>query len=173
MIPEVLRSMLQPARILLVGRTGGISDIIRRVTKSNFSHVALIAESAGVWVVIEATTDVKGVAARKFEVITDDPSVEHLALLDLNTEDGLAQYQRHLIVQAAWLQTGDAYSNLVNLDIFNHVPVDDAMPRQSVNCALMVARAWAAIGLSTIDVTRPTPQAFAESPLLREVWKRP
>lgn len=155
-----------------MGRRGGISDIIRSVTHSRYSHVALVAESAGIWVIIEATMDVKGVAARKIEIVSDDPTVEHLAVLDLNSDEGLEEYQRRLIVQAAWLQTGQAYSNVVNLDIFNHVPVDDAMTRQSVNCALMVARAWKAIGLTTIDVTRPTPQAFAETPLLRTVWSR-
>ena len=161
---------LVPARILLVRRTGGISSLIREVTTSKYSHVALVADSMDVAIVIEATMDVLGVAARRIQVITEDPAVEHLALLDLASEDGLEDYQRRLICQAAWLQTGEAYSNLVNLDIFNHIPVDHPFTRQSVNCALMVARAWKAIGLTTIDVSRPTPQAFAETPLLKTVW---
>ncbi len=167
MIAPDLAALLMPAQILLVGRRGGISDVIRVVTNSRFSHVALIASSSGAWIVVEATTDVKGVAARQLEVITDDPTVEHLALLEPRMS--LAGYQRELIVKAAWLQTNEAYSQRVNLDILLHVPAD---ARHGVNCALMAWRAYNAIGLDLIDAQRPTPQAWIDSPDVRVVWTR-
>jgi hypothetical protein len=168
-----LREVLRPADVLLVGRRGGISDVIRAVTHSQYSHVAMIDQTAGgIWIVLEATTDVRGVAGRRLEVITDDPTVEHLALLELNSEDGLTDHQRMLITDAAWLHTGEKYSNLVNLEILNHIAVDAHEGYKSgENCALMVAVSYLdTIALTPIDVARPTPEAWHLSPLMREKW---
>jgi hypothetical protein len=176
MIPADLAKILRPADVLLVGRRGGVSDLIRLVTASRFSHVALVTQSMGAWIVLEATTDVKGVAGRQLEVITDDPTVEHLSLRRLSAGfdykwDALGQD----ITQAFWLQTGEPYSNRVNFKLLLQRLgwVDPVLPTDGVNCAAATNEAyWKGMQLLLVDPAAPTPQAFAETGLLREIWSR-
>ena len=168
MIAPALATLLRPADVLLVGRTGGISDAIRRVTKSRFSHTALLAQSHGAWIVIEATTDVNGCAARKLEVITDDPTVETLVLRRIF--GGITMFQ-DAVVQAMWLQTGLPYSQRVNLEILLGLPVRHA---DGINCAAAINEAYFhGLGVYLTDPALPTPEAIAQSPRLVEVWARP
>jgi hypothetical protein len=172
MIDPALAHILRPADILLVGRVGGVSDVIRAVTHSQYSHVAMVAQSSEAWIVLEATTDVRGVAARKLEVITDDPTVEHLSLRRLMAgfDYKWAELGRD-IVKAFWLETGEPYSQKVNLEILLGIPVNAA---DGVNCAAAVNLAYMrGLKVALIDSAKPTPQAFAESRLLREIWTRP
>ena len=59
MIDPALATILKPADILLVGRSGFISRAIKEVTRSRWSHTLMIGLSHGAFVEIEATTDVR------------------------------------------------------------------------------------------------------------------
>jgi len=175
-LPADLAALLRPGDVLLVGRSGAVSDAIREVTTSLWSHVAMVDQSvSGAWVVLEATHDgiVDGVAARKLETITDDPTVEHLSVRRLVDVPGLKAraVPAHLsAVQAMWFETGEPYSNRVNVDILLHIPVTAA---DGVNCDAAVNDAYTAgAGVQLHDPRVPTPEAMSQSTLLQEIWRR-
>ena len=168
-----LEGHLRPGQVLLVQRHGVVSRAIRKVTKSEWSHVALLAESMDVWILIESTTRWNAVAAVKLETTLYDPSVTALLFRD---RSDLLEGERRRIVQAAWLQTGDAYDQGINADILwqRITGWQGILNRtRAKNCAEMVARAYL-LGWGGSIINRqapPTPESFAQTTKLTDVLR--
>ena len=168
-----LLPVVAPGQVLLVQRRGLISRLIRWVTSSPWSHVAMIAESAGAVILLESTAK-RGAAGVRIETTLEDKTVTGLLIrdrLDLATPD------RDAIVQSAWLETGQDYDQGVNVDIlWRRLTSLRGWLRRSraVNCAEMVANAWGrAWGPLLGPKEDPTPDAIASSAMLYDRWRWP
>lgn len=168
-----LLPVLAAGQVLLVQRRGLVSRLIRWVTSSAWSHVALIGESAGAVIVLESTVK-RGAAGVKIETILEDESVTALLIrdrLDLATPD------REAIVRSAWLETGQVYDQGVNVDIlWRRLTTMRGWLRRSraVNCAEMVSKAWAHAWGPLLEAdTDPTPEALAATAVLYDRWRWP
>lgn len=165
-------ALLRPAQVLLVSRRGFVSDAIRSVTASAWSHVALLGFSGPIIILLESTTRWRGVAAVKAETTFQDPTVQGLLIRDA---PGFSEELRHRVIAAAWLQTGDQYDQGVNVDILwkKATGWSGVLQKQHAkNCAEMVTRAFFLAGVPLLPrLADPTPQAFAETAALKDVWR--
>ena len=101
-----LLPILESGQVLLVARRGWFSWLIRRVTRSSFSHSGLIGKTEeGIIFTIEAA-DAEGVKALRFERYLEDPGVTGLLLRDSTV---LTPWERAGIMRAAWLRIGARY----------------------------------------------------------------
>lgn len=159
-----LLPVLRPAQVLLVRRTGWISTMIAKVTASEWSHVALVAFSGEVVILIESTTRWKGVAAVKIETTIHDPTVSAWLLRD---RTDLTEDDRRRIVNGAWLQSGDPYDHWVNLDVLwkKVTGLPGVLDRRHAkNCAELVRRSFKlGWGLVLDPDEEATPEALART----------
>jgi hypothetical protein len=106
---------IRPAQVLLVRREGLAGWLIRRVTRSEYSHVALLDRTAsGIVVTVEAA-DFDGVKALRLESYLEDERVTGLQIRDRAT---LTDDERSAIMRAAWLQVGSRYDALQLVGIY-------------------------------------------------------
>ena len=95
--------------MLLIARRGWLGWLIRRVTRSPYSHVALVDRTAaGIWLTVEAA-DLDGVGAKRLESYLEDASVTGLLLRDSSI---LSDQDRAEVMRAAWLRVGAGYDTL-------------------------------------------------------------
>lgn len=112
-IAELL-PIAQPGQVLLVRRRGFLGWLIRRVTRSEYSHSALIDRTeSGVVVTVEAA-DLAGVKALRLNAHLEDPGVTGLLLRDA----ALTPSERAAVMKAAWLRVGRGYDTLQLLSIY-------------------------------------------------------
>ena len=159
-IADLVTAGVQPGDILLVQHTSAISRLIRDVTHSLWSHATLIGQGyPDVWILLECVLD-RGTSAVKIEEVLSDDSYTGLLILRGPT---LGVADRETILRRAWLETAKRYDNAINLAILLGVPAE--VGDRHFNCCSYVNDAYAVVG-DVIDPTKPTPQAFAESPSL-------
>ena len=104
-VPDLL-PLLESGQVLLIARRGWLGWLIRRVTRSSFSHSALIGKTEeGIIFTVEAA-DAEGVKALRFERYLEDAGVTRLLLRDSTV---LTPWERGAIMRAAWLRVGARY----------------------------------------------------------------
>ena len=101
-----LLPILESAQVLLVARRGWLGSLIRRVTRSRYSHATLVDRTeSGILVTVEAA-DLHGVQALRLERFLEDPTVTALLLRD---STALTPWERQAVMRAAWLRVGAKY----------------------------------------------------------------
>ena len=177
---------LAPAQVLCIGRRGLFNWLVQRVTKSPFSHVVLVDQTAsGIAITMEAS-NLDGVRALRLERHLEDPRVSVLRLRDSSL---LTLALRRQIMTVAWLKEGAAYDvgQLVSLYLRRRLPWlfggrQRALRRNRLDqkgrliCSELVSLAYqdgAGIRLTPAGVAlgNVTPGDLAESLKLLTIWE--
>lgn len=166
---------LRPGMVLLVSKRGLFRRVVRWVTRSPWTHAAVIDETAaGVWLVVEAVAI--GVVGQRLDHYLDDARYDALLVRDA---PGLGLPDREEILRAAWLDVGRGYDAVGLLGVLARrglgLPVVSAFDDEDrYFCSELVSAAFldgAGIALATGQPAGlVAPGDIAASPALRDVW---
>lgn len=167
-----IRDQIQDGDILLFRGKSWISRFICWVTRSPYSHSAILGWWNGRLMVLEAVST--GVVASRMSLVVN----KYSGKVELwTTDENLARFE---VIRAAQLLLGKRYStfklirNLQRL-VFgrpDHDPSDPEAPPEDFVCSEFVSRVWRAGGIDLVDDSPDvytTPSDIAKSPRVRKI----
>lgn len=169
--PEI-RNEIQDGDIVLFRGKSWISRLICWLTRSPYSHAAILGWWNGRLMVLEAAPT--GVVASRMSLVVQ----KYSGKIELwTTDESLSRFE---VIQAAQLLLGKHYSKLKlvrNLQrlLFGrkrHEPIDPEAPPEDFVCSEFVSRVWRAGG---IDLSKDSPDMYtkpsdiAKSPTVRKL----
>jgi hypothetical protein len=156
---------LKPCDLILVRNHGLVSDIIKDITDSNYSHVAGVIDNNS-----------KLVEAEGFEKTGQVSIDKYVGIYDVYRYEGLTEEQKDLIIGYINGQVGSRYDYfLLFVELFRyvfHIILPYKEPFGSHICSMLWYDAFKSVGIDLcpdIDSKYPSPKDISESKLLIKI----